>query len=311
MNDFINNNVTVIIRTAGERTERLCHEFIINQIAEENVHIIRETPLTAAVRKSFEIGMRENRKWTFVVDADVLIRLGVIEELIDYVETVDVDVFNIEGKIIDKFLDSPREAGTFLYRTRLLKHAFNLIPDPYMAIRPNSHVRDAMNKHGFTFIKTNIFIGMHDFEQYYRDIYRKCFIQAKKHYKRVLKLLPQWEVKSKTDNDFKVALAGFNSGVKYNGDVSIDINAPFLSLLDEEIKHLCNKEKDALKDYLFSDNEEILLFMKTLLKDISIEKGKMLQGMENIVSMKNNSFNGIHRKLFNKARKYFYQNYRG
>ncbi|HDS05807.1 MAG TPA: hypothetical protein ENN95_02075, partial [Deltaproteobacteria bacterium] len=249
MTDFVNNNVTVVIRTVGERTENLCRELVGKQIAQNNIHIVRENPFTEAVRETLSIGIRENRKWTFAVDADVLIRPGVIRELLDYAEKVSANVFKIGGKIIDKFLDSPREAGTHWYRTKLMNHAIGLIPQPDAAIRPETYMRNAMKKKGFTFIKTDILTGLHDFEQYYRDIYRKCFVQAKKHQSRVLKLLPEWEEKAKTDNDFKVALAGFNAGVKYNGDVSIDINAPFLSGLDKEIKRLCLYEKETLKDY--------------------------------------------------------------
>lgn len=272
--EFTNKNVTVIIRTVGERTTDLCYELIKKQIAEDNIHIINETPFTEAMRKTFEVGLRENRKWTFVVDADVLIRPGVIEEIVEYAETVDENVFEIEGKIIDKFLFSmnPREAGNHLYRTAFMKQALNYIPDPYEAIRPETYVRNKMNDIGYAFIKTNILTGLHDFEQYYKDIYRKCFIQAKKHKDRVIKILPVWKGKSLYDDDFKVAIAGFDAGLNYSGKVSISSNELFLLKYNDVKKELNLKEKNLLGDIDYIDNEKFLLFMNKILTDIAIER---------------------------------------
>lgn len=297
MNDFVNENVTTIIRTVGERTEELCRKLLEKQITRDNIYIVREIPFTEAVRKTFEMGILENRKWTFVVDADVLVRPGVIEEAINYAEKANKRVFKIEGKVIDKFLDSPREAGTHWYRTELMNHAIGLIPQPDGVIRPETYVRNAMKAKGFPFIKTDILTGLHDFEQYYRDIYRKCFIQAKKHYERAIKRLPEWEEKAKTDYDYSVALAGFYAGKEYKGNVYIDAEAPFLSAFEGkmELLHLC--EKVALADYSLLENERYLVFMESLLRDISPDKVAGLGLRKIIYGLKNRFSDVILRRL--------------
>lgn len=248
---YINKNVTVIIRTVGERTTGLCHELIKKQIAEENIHIISETPFTEAVRKTFEVGLRENRKWTFVVDADVLIRPGVIDEIVEYAETVDENVFEIEGKIIDKFVFSlnPREAGNHLYRTVYMNKALEFIPDPLQSIRPETHVKDAMKTIGYPWQVIDLFIGYHDYEQFYSDIYRKCFIQAKKHNGYVLQLLPKWKKLSESDADFLIAAAGFEAGNKWQGQVAIDKNSDFTVEFEEIMKAYSIEEKCGSVDY--------------------------------------------------------------
>ncbi len=244
--DYIDNNVTVIIRSVGERTESLCYERLKAQISEKNIHIVRETPFTEAVRKTFQIGMQENRKWTFAIDADVVILPDAIEKLVAFAETAKYDVFLVIGPVIDKFLESPRAVGYHFYRTQWITHATAFIPDPQLAIRPETHVRDRMKEKGFSYIKADFILGHHDFEQYYRDIYRKCFIHSKKHYKEVLKVLPKWNEMAGTDPDYRVAIAGFNDGIKYQGAVSIDIYAPFMAMFDDMIKKMSLSEKKRL-----------------------------------------------------------------
>jgi len=255
MKNFINQNITAIIRSVGERTENLCYELARKQIDEENIHIIRETPFSEAVRKTFEVGIRENRKWTLVLDADVLVRAGVVEDLVGYAENMEDNVFEIEGKIIDKFLFSlnPREGGIHFYRTTYMTEALQYIPKPQDAIRPEFLVKNAMQAQGRPWRVIDLVVGVHDFEQFYRDIYRKCFIQAKKHFVYVEKMLPQWVELSENDPDFQVAVAGFKAGAEYDKAVSIDKNSAFMIAFDKTINNLGLAEKDRLDSADFFD----------------------------------------------------------
>lgn len=252
---YINKNVTVIIRTVGERTTELCYELVKKQIAAENIHIISETPFTEAVRKTFEVGLRENRMWTFVVDADVLIKPSVIEKIVCHAETFEQNVFEVEGKIIDKFIFNinPREAGNHLYRTSLFEEAMQYVPDPYKEIRPETFIKELMKVNGYPWIKSHTVVGIHDFEQYYKDIYRKCFVQAKKHGYIVNDLVNQWEVLSFRDKDYEFALQGFRAGIGYNGPMLIDKTLPFE--IEEQASFIQNiKEKVGINKKI----EEIL-----------------------------------------------------
>jgi len=233
--DHINNNLTVIIRTVGERTTDLCHLLLKKQVAAENIHLVQETPFTAAVKKTYELALQENRKWTFVIDADLLPASGIIAAMVAYAETLKENVFEIEGQVNDKFLESPRRAGNHLYRTRHMTEALKHIPRPTGALRPESMVLNKMSKKGYPWLATNFLVGLHDYEQYYLDIYRKSFTQAGKHRERVNKLLPLWQQKAQTDRDFKVALAGFQHGLLSKKPLSIDLalNDYFKNELDK------------------------------------------------------------------------------
>ena len=60
------NTTTLIIHSADERTFQLCQKLILEQgVPETQVFVVQEVPFSAAMRKSFEIGISEGRKWTF------------------------------------------------------------------------------------------------------------------------------------------------------------------------------------------------------------------------------------------------------
>ena len=76
------DRTSVIIRSAGERTEQLCRKLIIEQgVSPENLVAIKEVPFSAALKKSFQAGIERGLKWTLCNDADVLLRPGAVETI--------------------------------------------------------------------------------------------------------------------------------------------------------------------------------------------------------------------------------------
>jgi hypothetical protein len=93
--EYIDANVTVVIRSWAKRTEALCCERLSSQVAAANIHIVRKSPFTEAVRETFRVGLQENRKWTLAVDADVVLAPNAVEKLITFAGDADgEDVFH-------------------------------------------------------------------------------------------------------------------------------------------------------------------------------------------------------------------------
>lgn len=300
--EFLAQNVTIIIRTVGERTTSLCSLLLENHISKENILEINETPFTQAIRKTFEIGVQQNRKWTFVVDADVLIRPNLLIELLNYAETTDERIFEIEGKIIDKFLPSPREAGNHLYRTSLMQYAIELIPDPLKEIRPETYVKNKMREKGFDWQVVDLIIGFHDFEQSYEDIYRKSFIQAKKHGDKVKKDLNQWKELAKKDDDFKIAIKGFLDGEKFKNKIAIDANSKEIKIGFNKLLNSYLREKSDLNEY---DQTRLLYTFSETLAYISRAKNNSLLEKEKEIELLNKSSFYIKKKFKKFMRKIF------
>ena len=211
MNRKIENEVIVVIRSAGERTKNACFEIVKQQLPEENIYIIEEKPFEEAIRKCYKIGIESGKKWMFTIDADVLISQKAIRLLYAKGEKLNVNVFMFNGIIFDKLFLSYRTGGLKGYRIEKLSTALNYIPENGQEIRPENYTLKKMTEAGHKKFKSTIITGIHDFEQYYKDIYRKSFLHARKHSNSIA-LLPKWRELAQNDPDYTVAIKGFMDG---------------------------------------------------------------------------------------------------
>lgn len=217
------NNTTLIIRSSGERTLELCKKLILEQgVPENQVFVVHEVPFSAAMRKSFEIGISEGRKWTFYVDADVLLRPGSIAHMASEAEKQPDNVCEIQGLVMDKFFGGPRPAGNHLYRSSLLPEVIKRIPEEGVNIRPEHHTLLSMANDGYPWMQMPYVVGTHDDEQFNFDIYRKCFVQAVKHLELAGLFIPLWKRNIGQDNDFTMALQAFSDSIRYTGELYIN-----------------------------------------------------------------------------------------
>lgn len=225
----INSQLTIIIRSARERTEQLCQDLILAQgVDPGNIVIVREAPFSAALRKSFEIGIERGLPWTFCVDADLLLRPGSIQHMLELADQQPEYVCEIQGYILDKFFGGARPGGVHLYRTCLLSKALSFMPNEGFDIRPEFQVLQIMQSNGYPWVSVPYVVGLHDFEQYYRDIFRKCFVQAHKHEYLTDLFLSIWRKGANDDRDYWVALQGFAAGIAHYAVVRIDTRQAFL-----------------------------------------------------------------------------------
>ncbi len=241
------SNITVIIRSAHERTESLCKELVCQQVPEANIHVIHEVPFSKAVLKTFEIGIDCNKDWTLGLDADILLNSTAITSLIDTAESLPQFFFEVQGGVLDKLFGTKRAGGPHLFRTQLIPKALSLIPEEGLTLRPEATVIKAMagkNHHFYQGLDT---YGIHDYHQYYRDIYRKSFIHAHKSIDWLNIFEENWKQKATEDPDYQVALLGLQKGKSHKGKVYINAN-----LIREEINQVLQKEG-------ISEKEEIIL----------------------------------------------------
>jgi hypothetical protein len=223
------DSVTIIIRSVGERTESLCRKLILDQgVSRESVFVIKKAPFSKAMEVGLEIGRAQKRPWTFCVDADLLLRPESIRNMIKNAERQPSNVCEIQGFILDKFFGGARMGGVHVYRTALLDRVINSIPPEGKNIRPETHALNAMHEAGYPWLTVKELVGLHDFEQAYKDIFRKCYVQAHKHLSHTELFIPFWRSKSNQDMDYHIALAGFAEGIKHYGEVFIDKRVDYL-----------------------------------------------------------------------------------
>ena len=218
------NDVTIVVRHTDERTLDYCLQHLKKQVPENSLFCICETPFSRAVKKTFEIGIDCNKKWTLAIDADILVTKDCIEVLISVAESLEDYFFEIQGRILDKLYGVPRGGGPHLYRTEHLKKAIKFIPKEGTSLRPESDTYDKMAENGYHFYFGKEIYGLHDYEQFYKDLYRKGFLHAKKHWRYLAHFEKYWNSNKHKDNDFLVALFGFQQAQKFKETVFVDRN---------------------------------------------------------------------------------------
>jgi len=251
------SNLSIVVRSADERTTTSCVVLLQELFPHHTIHVTNECPFSAAIRRTFAIALEEGREWTLCIDADVLATKD-IYALIEKSLDVDQSVFQIQGLVLDKFIHCLRPAGNHLYRNAYMKQAMEHIPHEGTSLRPETDMLTQMARLGYPWKQVDVVVGLHDYEQYHHDIFRKCFVHAHKHSWLDTILEAFWESQSKKDDDYYVALLGYRFGKKYNGTVLIDRNH-----MEGTVCEMLNNEKIAMKDVMKSE-----FYAESALKEI-------------------------------------------
>lgn len=158
------------------------------------------------------------------MDADQLLLKNSIQFLYDYAESHEELIFGSKGSVIDKLFMEYRKmgCGPIMYNTAAFEVAINFIPDPYASIRPDSYIISNMKQLGYEWKRHKNKVALHDYFQFYKDIYKKMYINAQKSKTNCKNLLPRWQANRIKDNDFKVCIDGYLAGKAHKGNLSID-----------------------------------------------------------------------------------------
>jgi hypothetical protein len=217
------DKTTIILRECGERTADAAYHLLSEVAAPGALHRVNTAPFSRCLAESFKLGIEQGREWTLCIDADVLVTAVGICELQVTAELLPEHVFEVQGLIQDRFFGIRRPAGNHLYRTCYLERALELIPEEGTSLRPESSTIDRMRELGFVDLQLPTLTGLHDYEQHYNDIYRKCFLQGKKHDFFKDFLLPRWHREADAGNtEAVIAHAAMTAGLEFEGDVLVD-----------------------------------------------------------------------------------------
>jgi hypothetical protein len=239
----------LVVRAAGERTTRAATNLARAQLASaDDISVVQEVPFEAALRASYLAGLRSGKKWMMTLDSDVLLRPGAIVDLLAEAERLPPYYAQVEGRVFDNLAGLLRPAGQRIYRTELLKVAIGLIPEPGAEIRPEHAVLQDMSRRGHPSHCAESVMGLHDFEQSYRDLYRKSVVHARKMVDFFLiDIIKRALERRDCDPDFAVVLRGLCDGLQYRGPISID-RRQFADMTARALNELGLEEKPAIVD---------------------------------------------------------------
>ena len=232
----------VVIRSSEERSLQACLNSVLLQTDKNNLRIIQERPFENALRKSFKLGIESGKRWLITLDADVLLFPNVLNDLLAAAEQMPETYVEIGARIFDKVFGAYRLAGNRVYRVSILQKALSCIPEIGTEIRPETATLKKLAEFGHSNRKIGLVMGIHDFEQFYGDLYRKAFVHGQKHYYLAGDLLKRCLKKKAADPDFAVILKGFCDGIVSTEKATIDAGR-FRDAADAALKELGLLEK--------------------------------------------------------------------
>lgn len=188
-----------VVRTQGERTEALAIARAQAQFG--RVEVVRAQPLVAAVAECFRLAIAAGTRWLVTVDADVLVADDCADGLAASAQALLYGGgWQALGLCDDKLVGGPRRGGVRLYRVEVLPQRLGQLRD---TVRPEG---DLARRFGY--LPTQQVTGQHDYEQWYRDLYRKGAQHRAKHASWARTVVPRW--RRSMDPDLRAALAGWD-----------------------------------------------------------------------------------------------------
>jgi len=158
-----------VVRTLGERTTEYSKYLISKQVSEVAV-IENVTPIKEMMIKSFEIGIESGAEYLFVNDADVFILPNVVRFMINNMIALGTPTLTSYTK--SKFFGK-REGGIRIYDCKRLKDILSFVKDNDLPTRPEAKIWSHFS--GKLIRGLNSF---HEYEQDYRDIYKRFVMQS-------------------------------------------------------------------------------------------------------------------------------------
>lgn len=245
-----------VVRTVGERTEKVCVELVRRQKAgAERISILREGTHVGAIEKTFQIGLKSEADWLIAIDADMLFLPDAVSKIRDEISLCDPDVFVIHPAIFDKLYRMKRW-GVTAYRMSMLEDLYT----EFMKLRNKPHtkiegaaIKELRKRNKKAIFSRNV-AAIHDYEQYYKDLYRKAYLNAIRNPgTRVAG--KQWRKWAKHDPDYLVILLGYEDALTEKRTLTNSVNDFDVKELQGKIKSLGLEEKEPLEWGEFADSE--------------------------------------------------------
>lgn len=198
------DNVSCVIRSVGERTEKLCYKNL-SEIGLNPV-IVTGNPFYATLKRSFNEAIKMDKEYCVMVmiDADCIPFQGEILEFIN--KAISICEYSVLSKMDCFIFGMIRRNGARVYKTEKLKKTVKLIEN---IDRPESSLH---KEYGIKHI--DIVCCKHGYEQYFRDLWRTVYMHGiKSRDSKVLKKRYEYW-KSQLDIESRICATAYEEGIK-------------------------------------------------------------------------------------------------
>lgn len=240
------DQLTVVIRAAGERTEQLCTQIIQSQLqSTSQLTVLHESPFSRAVIRTFEIGIDSKRPWLIAIDADIIPLDDVIVRIREICGKMHPKAFVATPLFHCHAVNGLATRGLHCYNAAHLPIAWSLIDSLEDNLRPESRFHDAMSAMGYSRECYAKILGLHEHEQFAKHIYIKSMLRSRKD-EFGDQIRASLESRAQTSRDCQIALWGFEDAqLDQNHPLEYDWDAP-LPCFETRMKEMGWDEKPML-----------------------------------------------------------------
>lgn len=245
----------VVVRSANERTQEECLRIVGTQVRPSDIALLNERPFARALEAGIEIAIKEGRQWSVFLDADVLLRSDALAIMRREMAAETAPFYMLNFLLLDRGFAGPA-FGAHAYRTESLRRAREFIPAASGDQRPETRLCKEMAGAGVPTIRSRTVVGLHDYEQFHADLYRKMFVRAAKFRTQLDYMLSVLRRNQNVHADFRSMLWGLVDGlasvVRDGGSASLDARA-YVEKAIRALEEAGIAEKPALRDTIDVD----------------------------------------------------------
>jgi hypothetical protein len=214
----MSGSVAVVQRHAHERTHQAGLELAAREFPDATIAAVAAGDFPTTLRRCFETAVELDREWTVTLDGDVLLLPGSGDAVLHLARRLPRRAGHAWFLVHDLVTSEARAAGVRLYRTATMASALER-GDWSGRVRPETELLQSL--HGIEHRAPSVLVGLHDHEQYYRDLFRTAFVMARKKPAQREWLLRTWRARA-AEPDFRALLAGAEASAASDGPLSFD-----------------------------------------------------------------------------------------
>jgi len=223
------SNVTVVIRSSGERTEKLCYDSVMLGAQKKNIHIVKVAPFPEAVKEIINLTTKLRVKYYLQVDADVVLVKGwqkVIAKCIEkYNKGEFKNIYEIDFNVTDRFIKPNMQMGVYLCNTEFNEAKAACLEATKGLVKPEGSIRHVIKeKFNADFAYCEEVIGYHGFMQFKVDIFNRWALRTcrNKEYPERFNLFKDKSPVDISENivgkEERIAKAGWNYGMEHQDE---------------------------------------------------------------------------------------------
>lgn len=169
----------VFTRSVGERTEHLCLESVTKEMTAGRVHLIKDRfPAYRAFEEMFSLALEHSYEWFLGLDSDVVLERGWSQWILNKISMLDEPtVYNFSFPVKDYFIGKA-DKGNHIFNGRYTKDALHILLNRTKFLgKPESTIKNYLSGLASTFYELEECLGYHGYEQYYKDIFYRFYLQ--------------------------------------------------------------------------------------------------------------------------------------